>query len=322
MRWTSIAILTLLLGLAPACQGEGGNIGDDDDASPGDDDDATPSDDDDATPGDDDDATPGDDDTTPGDDDDTTEVPSLWFEDADGDEYGNDDATLEQVGQPDGYVDEGGDCDDGDAEIHPGADEGCNGVDNDCDGSPAADEVDDDADGVMVCADDCDDADPDIFPGAEEACDLVDNDCDGDLDSADACGCDIDTYDGHQYLLCHAATHTWEDARTYCTDRGHDLTGVADELESTWLFDTVEALVPDTYADGEPHWWIGLNDIAAGGYWEWANGEVSFYAGWGEGEPEDMPGWEEDCVVLIQGGVLGWADASCELASEFVCESP
>jgi len=27
-------------------------------------------------------------------------------------------------------------------------------------------------------------------------------------------------------------------------------------------------------------------------------------------------------VVLIQGGVLGWADASCELASEFVCESP
>lgn len=35
-----------------------------------------------------------------------------------------------------------------------------------------------------------------------------------------------------------------------------------------------------------------------------------------------IPCWEEDCVVLIQDVVLGWADASCAMVSEFVCESP
>ncbi len=310
MRWTWIVFLAVLTTLG--CEGGGSS-------NPGDDDDATPGDDDDATPGDDD-VTSDDDDTTAGDDD--TEQPLTWYEDLDGDEYGNDDSTLEQVDQPEGFVDVGGDCDDGDAEIHPGADEGCNGTDNDCDGSPADDEVDGDGDGAMLCDGDCDDGDPGVHPGAQEVCDLVDNDCDGGVDSTDACGCELETYLGGLYLLCHATPRTWEDARAYCTDRGYDLTGVVDELEGDWLFGVIEATAPGSYADGEAHWWIGLNDIDAGGFWEWINGEVSFYSGWGEGEPEDMPGWEEDCVVLIQGGVLGWADAYCEMESEFVCESP
>ncbi len=79
-----------------------------------------------------------------------------------------------------------GDCDDGDATVFPGAEEVCDGVDNDCDGSPAAEEVDADGDGVLACGaaggePDCDDADPATYPGAEEVCDGVDNDCDGVL---------------------------------------------------------------------------------------------------------------------------------------------
>ena len=79
------------------------------------------------------------------------------------------------------------DCDDADADIHPGAAEwDCTDpVDYNCDGSVGY--ADADADGVPAC-EDCDDATADVGPDAEEICDGIDNDCDGtvDVDAADA----------------------------------------------------------------------------------------------------------------------------------------
>jgi hypothetical protein len=72
----------------------------------------------------------------------------------------------------------GGDCDDLDGSIHPGAAETCDGRDTDCDGAIPATEHDTDGDGAFACLD-CDDADPLRFPGNAEPCDGVDNDCDG-----------------------------------------------------------------------------------------------------------------------------------------------
>jgi len=96
------------------------------------------------------------------------------------------------------------DCNDLNAEVHPGAPESCNGQDQDCD-----DLVDEDAtdagewfadadgdgwgagDGRADCDPesgevdqdgDCDDSDPGAFPAADEICDGVDQDCDGDID--------------------------------------------------------------------------------------------------------------------------------------------
>jgi len=84
------------------------------------------------------------------------------------------------------------DCDDANAAIFPGADEACDAIDSDCDGSRVDDFADLDADGLPDCVDpdddgdgdpderDCAPQDPTRHAGAEEACDDVDSDCDGD----------------------------------------------------------------------------------------------------------------------------------------------
>lgn len=73
----------------------------------------------------------------------------------------------------------GTDCDDTDADIHPGATERCDGIDGDCDGGVDLEEADEDGDGWLACEGDCDDLDPERFPGAVEVCDGVDTDCNG-----------------------------------------------------------------------------------------------------------------------------------------------
>ncbi len=83
------------------------------------------------------------------------------------------------------------DCDDTRADVHPGAEDVCDGTDNDCDGETDED-LDEDGDGVSACetvdgVPDCRDDDPHVHPGATEVCDLEDNDCDGETDEGQVC---------------------------------------------------------------------------------------------------------------------------------------
>ena len=85
----------------------------------------------------------------------------------------------------DGYHDPacgGLDCDDLNRLTYPGAEEFCDGEDNDCDDLIPVTETDADGDGYFLCDDDCNDSDPITHPYAVEQCDFKDNDCDGQID--------------------------------------------------------------------------------------------------------------------------------------------
>jgi len=142
--------------------------------------------------------------------------------DADGDGYGDPSTTATACDLPSSGVVDASDCDDARPDIHPGADEICDGVDNNCDGSidgqDAVDSLvwygDGDGDGYgadsslyigcaapegyVSAAGDCDDSDGSVSPGAEELCaDLLDNDCDGETDQVSSAALAVWSLEGN-----------------------------------------------------------------------------------------------------------------------------
>ncbi len=122
-----------------------------------------------------------------------------WYADADGDGYGDsaDDVTAACAG--DAFSLEGGDCDDGDASVNPGAAEvWYDGVDQDCDNGSDFDQDGDHYTSAEHGGPDCDDLDPEINPAQEDIWyDGVDSDCDerSDFDQ-DGDGYDHEDYGG------------------------------------------------------------------------------------------------------------------------------
>ncbi len=135
---------------------------------------------------------------------------ATWYADADGDGFGDVATTTRACALPSGHSADSSDCDDGDAAVHPAADERCDGRDDDCDGVVDEDDAvdaatwyaDSDGDGFGDAASaraactqpsgfveldtDCDDGDSGAHPGADERCDGHDDDCDGAVDEDDA----------------------------------------------------------------------------------------------------------------------------------------
>lgn len=66
------------------------------------------------------------------DDDDDVEDLTDWYADTDGDGFGSGEAVA-ACDPPEHHAADAGDCDDARAEVHPGAEELCDGIDNDCD---------------------------------------------------------------------------------------------------------------------------------------------------------------------------------------------
>lgn len=140
-----------------------------------------------------------------------------FFVDEDGDGFGDDDQIVSGCAPEQNLTTVGGDCNDFDPGISPVANELCDNIDNNCDGS--IDEgvlitfyADSDQDGygdpnntVESCElelgyvdnnSDCNDVDSNVHPAAEEVCDQQDNDCDGETDEEGSIGGSIWYEDG------------------------------------------------------------------------------------------------------------------------------
>ena len=138
---------------------------------------------------------------------DDEDVLLTFYRDIDNDRFGNSAESVEACSVPAGYVPGDGDCDDTRADANPAANELCDGIDNDCDGSTDEDgrtpwyrDVDGDgfgdpADSVLQCGapagyvgndDDCDDTRSTISPTSPELCNGVDDNCNGTTDEATA----------------------------------------------------------------------------------------------------------------------------------------
>jgi len=182
----------------------------------------------------------GQDDNCNGQVDDNAVDATTWYVDPDKDGYAADGAdSVTACDQPSGYADQLGDCNDNNANIHPGAtdvpgngiDEDCNGHDTvtcyaDADGDGHGDQNQSslDADGECTAArhessthDDCDDTHATVYPGAPELCDGLADDCsqwaddqpydvpadelDGDSDHYVPCTIDAGGWQGDSSIL-------------------------------------------------------------------------------------------------------------------------
>ncbi len=190
--------------------------------------------------------------------------------------YGLDLPSLAIDGDNDGFSVLEGDCDGQDPLTYPGADEICDGKDNDCNGSVGLEELDDDHDGIPACsgphgAGDCDDGDPAVYPGAPEICDGKDNDCNGtipdneidaDADGYFTCGNSSDSYDCDDN---DAAVHPG--ALEICDGKDNDCDGTvpADEIDTDG--DGYFACTASTLADcddTDPVVYPGADEICDG----------------------------------------------------------
>lgn len=151
---------------------------------------------------------------------------SIYYRDADGDNYGDPTYSVVDTTPPSGYVADSSDCDDTDVNVYPGAQEQCNSADDDCDGQidegcppvtyyypdtdgdgygdPGGSPVTTPTSGYVANNDDCDDTESDTHPGATEQCNSVDDDCDGAAD--EGCVTYYEDADGDGWGNANSAT--------------------------------------------------------------------------------------------------------------------
>ena len=91
---------------------------------------------------------------------------------------------------------------------------------------------------------------------------------------------------GNWYAI-NPVPQNWQNAKTDAKSRGGYLVTITSGEENKWISDTFGIHYNNDY------YWLGGNDIAAEGTWQWANGEPWGYTNWHSGEPSNSGGVED-----------------------------
>lgn len=95
-------------------------------------------------------------------------------------------------------------------------------------------------------------------------------------------------WNGHYYHL--NAPASWNNAASIAASQNGYLVSIGSAAENAFV---------DSYYWGDG--WIGLNDVAWEGWWQWANGEPLVYANFGWGEPNNAGGIEDYASIRWDG---------------------
>ena len=86
-------------------------------------------------------------------------------------------------------------------------------------------------------------------------------------------------FGGNRYY-CSTSNYDWNGANAAAQAAGGELVTINSSSENQWLRNQIQA----SYA------WIGYNDVASEGNFEWSSGEASTYTNWKSGEPNNAGG--------------------------------
>jgi hypothetical protein len=188
-------------------------------------------------------------------------VQNIYYQDSDSDNYGNPAVTVFACSAPVGYVSDNTDCNDGDGTVYPGADEVCDGKDNDCNSGTA------DGSEEPWYGDSCDGADSDLceegtyscVAGSQscsdstgdnlEVCNGLDDDCDGSTDEdftdlGDACTAGVGVCEASGTMVCTA-----DETGTECDATPGSPTGADDNCNN--IDEDCSGTADDNYAPDE-----------------------------------------------------------------------
>jgi hypothetical protein len=206
-----------------------------------------------------------------------------FFKDDDGDGFGDPDELVMACEQPDEHVANGDDCDDGNDDIHPDADEICDGKDNDCD------------------------------THTDEFAADTNVDCEG---------CKMALYSGAVYHFCPNDVK-WADAKSACEARGAALADDETMDEHVWLVTQLPVASGPWHIGGrapngdDMFVWLDGTPVPPPPDLRWAPGRP--VAGGGTNFMALVSGGNLDGWAGSNGG---WYDRAINDKEPYVCEGP